>query len=70
MYAIRGRDAFHRFKDALLAHPDERECWFAFSAARVHERVLAWLAKEGIEGVTEAGAGIRPLDDCEQEESG
>jgi len=68
VYAIRGRGAFHRFKDALLAHPDDRERWFAFSAARVHERVLAWLTEEGIEGVTEAGAGIRPLDHCEQEE--
>src|SRR3954470_8509251 len=42
--------------------------WFAFSAARVHERVLAWLAEERIEGATEAGAGIRPLDDREQEQ--
>ena len=58
VYAIRGRGAFRRFKDTLLAHPDERERWFAFSAARVHERVLAWLAEKGIAGVTEAGADI------------
>jgi len=70
VYAIRGRGAFRRFKDTLLAHPDERERWFAFSAARVHERVLAWLAEEGIEVVAEAGTDIRPLDDREQEEGG
>ena len=46
--AIQGRGAFRRFKDALLAHPDERERWIAFSAARVRERALAWLAGEGI----------------------
>jgi hypothetical protein len=69
-YAIRGRGAFRRFKDTLLAYPDECERWFAFSAARVHERMLAWLADEGIEGTTEAGADIGPLDDREQEQGG
>jgi hypothetical protein len=51
-YAIQGRGAFRRFKDTLLAHPNERERWFAFSQARVRERVLAWLAEEGIAVVT------------------
>lgn len=51
--AIQGRGAFRRFKDALLAHPDERERWFAFSTARVRERMLAWLGNEGITAILE-----------------
>ena len=47
--AIRGRGAFHRFKDVLAVYPAERERWFAFKAARVRQRVLAWLADERIE---------------------
>jgi hypothetical protein len=68
--AIQGRGAFRYFKDTLLAHPGERERWFAFSTARVRERVLAWLAEEGIEVVTEAYEDVGPLVDREQEESG
>jgi hypothetical protein len=49
--AIHGRGAFGRFKDALFGDPDERERWFAFKEARVRERVLEWLADEGIEVV-------------------
>jgi hypothetical protein len=64
--SINRRGAFRRFKDTLLADPDERERWFAFSAARV----LAWLAEERIEVVTESGDDIQPLGDREQEESG
>jgi hypothetical protein len=69
-YAIQGRGAFRRFKDTLLAHPDERERWFAFRQARVRGRVLAWLAEEGIAVVTEAGEDNQPLADREQEKSG
>lgn len=47
--ALQGRGAFRRFKDVLLARPAERERWFAFSIARVRERVLEWLESEGIE---------------------
>jgi hypothetical protein len=54
-YAIQGRGAFRRFKDTLLAYPDDRERWFAFKTARVRERMLAWLAEEGIAVVPEAG---------------
>jgi hypothetical protein len=36
-------------KDVLAGYPAERERWFAFKAARVRQRVLAWLADEGIE---------------------
>ena len=70
VHAIKGRGAFRRFKDVLLSYPDEREHWFAFSAAQVRQRVQTWLAEEGIEVVTEAGEAIRPLVDREQEENG
>ena len=46
--AIRGRGAFRRFKDELTWNPAERERWFVFQAARVHQRILDWLAEEGI----------------------
>ena len=46
--AIHGRGAFRRFKDTLAREDAERERWFAFQAARVHQRILAWLAEEGI----------------------
>ncbi len=52
--AIEGRGAFRRFKDTLLDEPAERERWFAFQAERQRERVLEWLAGEGIEVDTEA----------------
>ncbi len=52
-HAIQGRGAFRRFKDALFTHPDERERWFAFSTARVRERMLAWLEVEGITAILE-----------------
>jgi hypothetical protein len=46
--AIAGRGAFRRFKDTLLAHPAERERWFAFSQARQRERALDWLRSTGL----------------------
>jgi hypothetical protein len=52
-YAIQGRGAFRRFKDALLTHSDERDRWFAFNAAHVRERMLAWLEGEGITAILE-----------------
>jgi Uncharacterised protein family (UPF0158) len=52
-YAIQGRGAFRRFKDALFTHPDERERWFAFNTARVRERMLTWLEAEGITAILE-----------------
>jgi hypothetical protein len=47
--AIRGRGAFRRFKAALARHDAERERWFAFQTARLHQRIRGWLADEGIE---------------------
>jgi Uncharacterised protein family (UPF0158) len=52
--AIRSRGAFRRFKDARASAPAERERWFAFKDDRLRRRVLAWLAEEGIEPLTEA----------------
>jgi predicted nucleotidyltransferase len=47
--AIRGRGAFRRFKDVLYAHPAEQERWYAYKERRLEERVIMWLAEEGIE---------------------
>lgn len=47
--AIDGRGAFRRFKDVLYEYPDEREGWFAFQKTQVRQRMLDWLASEGIE---------------------
>jgi tryptophanase len=52
-YAIQGRGAFRRFKDALFTQPDERERWFAFKTARAHEQILAWLESAGITTILE-----------------
>jgi hypothetical protein len=49
--AIRGRGAFRRFKDLLLAYPRERERWFTFKDEQVRQRVLDWLAVRDIEPV-------------------
>jgi len=51
--AIMGRGAFRRFKDVLLRYPRERERWFAFQDARLHQRVLEWLESLGIAPATE-----------------
>jgi hypothetical protein len=47
--AIRGKGAFGRFKAVLLDRPAERDRWHAFKDAQVRQRVLDWLAEEGIE---------------------
>jgi hypothetical protein len=47
--AIRGRGAFRRFKDLLYTYPAEQERWYVFQDRRLEERVIAWLAEEGIE---------------------
>lgn len=46
--AIRGKGAFHRFKNVLATYPQERERWFQFDDERLHRRVLDWLEAEGI----------------------
>jgi hypothetical protein len=47
--AIDGRGAFRMFKDILREYPQERERWFDFKDDLVRQRVLGWLAAEGIE---------------------
>ncbi|HYN88430.1 MAG TPA: UPF0158 family protein, partial [Ardenticatenaceae bacterium] len=47
--AIQGRGAFRYFKDVVADVPHERERWFQFEQARVRQRILEWLADEGIE---------------------
>lgn len=51
--AIRGRGAFRRFNDVLASDESERQRWLVFRDERVRERVLEWLADEGIELATE-----------------
>jgi hypothetical protein len=58
--AIRGRGAFRRFKDVLYVHPAEQERWYAFKDRRLEERVIRWLADEGIEPL--------PIEPSPQEE--
>jgi hypothetical protein len=49
--AIQGSGAFRRFKDVLLAHPQERERWFAFQQKCVLHRIRRWLESQEIEPV-------------------
>ncbi len=51
--AIRGRGAFRRFKDTLARYPRERNRWFEFKDKLMEQRVLDWLASEGIEPIVE-----------------
>jgi hypothetical protein len=51
--AISGRGAFRYFKDVLADYPRERERWFEFKDARLRQRILDWLASQGIEPVIE-----------------
>ena len=50
--ALRGRGAFRRFKNLLLATPDERERWFAFRDARLRDAARHWLAEQRIDPTT------------------
>jgi Uncharacterised protein family (UPF0158) len=47
--ALRGKGAFRRFKDVLLAHPAERERWFTFETQCRLEAIKEWAKEEGIE---------------------
>jgi hypothetical protein len=48
--AIQGRGAFGRFKYVLgrLEYESERKRWFAFSEKCEYDRVVKWLAAEGL----------------------
>jgi hypothetical protein len=46
--ALRGKGAFRRFKDVLVAFPEDRERWFAFEAERLDEEARRWLEDNDI----------------------
>jgi len=58
--AIRGRGAFRRFKDTLARYPRERDRWYEFKDKLMQERVLDWLASEGIEPIVEPRRAVDP----------
>jgi hypothetical protein len=58
--AIGGGGAFRNFKDVLADFPRERERWFEFKDARLRQRVLDWLASQGIEPAIEKAAPAPP----------
>lgn len=60
--AIEGRGAFRHFRDVLGEYEAEWERWEAFKANRIRERIMNWLAIEGIEPTN-------PLDPLEIPES-
>lgn len=49
--AIDGKGAFRRFKDVLMAYPNERERWFEFRTERLRSCMESWLAAHDIEAV-------------------
>ena len=50
-FAIDGKGAFRRFKDALMSHPVDRERWFAFRSERLRSCMDSWLTAHGIQSV-------------------
>lgn len=49
LVALKGKGAFRRFKDVLLEFPEQRQRFFEFNNQRLRDRILAWLAEEGLE---------------------
>ncbi|MFO8071090.1 MAG: UPF0158 family protein [Polyangia bacterium] len=47
--AIDGKGAFRRFKDVLVAYPDDRERWFAMRSAKLRDHISEWLSAKNIE---------------------
>lgn len=47
-FALKGKGAFRRFKDAFSNYPDERNMWFSFKESRTKERVNEWLEENNI----------------------
>lgn len=50
--AIDGKGAFRRFKDVLLAFPEERERWFQFRIDLLKVEIDAWLKTHDLEAVS------------------
>lgn len=59
LHAIDGKGAFRRFKDALMAHAQERERWFAFRSERLRVFMEAWLDAHNLRAVARAA---RPVE--------
>ena len=55
--AISGRGAFRSFKNILLQHPTERQCWLQYKRDCLHQFILERLEEHGIEPIpcNEAG---------------
>jgi len=49
LVAIDGKGAFRRFKDVLLSYPQERERWFNYRAALLHNHINQWFSSKGLE---------------------
>ena len=47
--AIDGKGAFRRFKDVLMAYPNERERWFAKRSSKLHAHMVEWLKAKNVE---------------------
>ena len=46
--AINGKGAFRRFKDILLAMPEERRRWFEYRDQMMRRRIVEWVQEQGI----------------------
>ncbi len=46
--AVQGQGAFRRFKDVLLAYPEDRRKWFTFSSERDEARIREWLQESRV----------------------
>jgi len=44
-----GKNAFRRFKDALVPYPKERKLWYGFNAKAARDEIEAWLKTTGLE---------------------
>jgi hypothetical protein len=44
LIAISGTGAFHRFKEVLLTHPEERQRWFDFHEKMITEYTKEWIS--------------------------
>jgi hypothetical protein len=51
--AINGKGAFRRFKDILLTLPDERRRWFEYRDVKMRERIVEWVAEQGVHALNQ-----------------
>lgn len=52
--AINGKGAFRRFKDILLALPEERRRWFEYRDQMMRQRIIEWVCEQGVQPLNEA----------------